>query len=185
MLNDNANVTMVRENLDHIPDFSLPPGYSIRRYQPRDERAWLKIQAAADQYNTITQALFDQQFDGDRLQIAERQLYLCDARKVVIGTATAWFKNDYQGESYGRVHWVAILPKWQGLGLAKPLMTATCRRLRELGHKRAFLTTSTARFPAINLYLQFGFVPEIDNDDDLTVWRELLSKINKPNILSN
>ena len=185
MPDDNLNVTMVRENLDQIPDFSLPSGFNLRPYRPGDEQDWLKVQTAADRYNTFSQALFDQQFGDDRLQIAERQLYLFNAHNMAIGTASAWFDDNYRGEAYGRVHWVAILPERQGFGLAKPLMTATLQLLKTLGHKRAYLTTSTARFQAINLYLQFGFMPEIDNGADLTVWRELLNRINKPGILSS
>jgi GNAT superfamily N-acetyltransferase len=185
MPDENVNVTMVRENLDHIPDFSLPPGYSLRPYRSGDELVWQRIQAAADQFNTITARLFREQFGMDQEVLAARQLFLCDARDAAVGTSTAWFDDDFRDKTYGRVHWVAIVPDWQGLGLAKPLMTSTCHRLRELGHRRAYLTTSTARIPAISLYLQFGFEPEIDNDDDLNVWQELLGRINKPDILSS
>ena len=171
MQNDNVLVRMIRENLEAIPQFSLPPNYTMRLYQPGDERWWLEIQAAADRYNSIAFELFAEQFGKNQQQITERQLYLCGAHNMAIGTATAWFKNDYQGEPYGRVHWVAIKPKWQSLGLAKPLMTATCQRLRELGHNRVYLTTSTARIPAINLYLQFGFEPQINTADDMTAWQ--------------
>jgi len=183
MQNDDVLVKMERENLEEIPCFALLSDYAIRPYQPGDERVWRGIQAAADHYNVITPELFAQQFGEDQQQIAARQLYLCDARNAAVGTATAWFNDDYRGKSFGRVHWVAILPDWQGLGLAKPLLTATLQLLRKLGHKRAYLTTSTARIPAINLYLQFGFVPQLDNTGDLRIWRELLNRIDKPGIL--
>ncbi len=73
----------------------------------------------------------------------------------------------------GRVHWVALLPEVQGRGLARPLMTTVCRRLRALGHRRAYLTTAMNRPAAVGLYLKFGFVPVLESDEDRARWRTL------------
>jgi hypothetical protein len=48
-----------------------------------------------------------------------------------------------------------------------------CLRLRELGHTGAYLTTSAARIPALNLYHQFGFVPVIRDETERAVWQEI------------
>jgi GNAT superfamily N-acetyltransferase len=180
----NKQLTMIREHLQDIPLFSLPPAYSLRRYQPGDEQVWLAIHAAADHYNTITPELFIAQFGNDPATLAQRQFYLCDSQQTAVGTATAWFNNNYRAKPYGQVHWVAILPHCQGLGLAKPLLTAICRRLRELGHNRAYLMTSSARLAAINLYLQFGFVAHIESAADQETWNRLLPQLKKPTIQS-
>jgi GNAT superfamily N-acetyltransferase len=152
----NVPVVMLRDHLDKIPEFDLPGGYFIQEYRPGDEETWVSIQSAADLYNTITLDLFRQEFGHDPNPLSERQLYLCSGENQYIGTATAWF-GDYEGKNYGRVHWVAMAPVFQGRGLAKPLMTAVCNQLKVLGHNRAYLTTSSARVAAINLYLKFGF----------------------------
>lgn len=96
-----------------------------------------------------------------------------------IGTATAWFDNDHNGLPCGRLHWVAMVPKLQGQGLAKPLLTTVCQRLRELGHTRAYLTTSSERIPAINLYLGFGFAPEIKDLHDSELWDDIQRRIRR------
>jgi GNAT superfamily N-acetyltransferase len=75
----------------------------------------------------------------------------------------------------GRVHWMAILPEFQGRGLGKALLSTICHRLRELGHERAYLHTSAARIPAIKLYLKFGFEPMIRNAEERAVWKEVLA----------
>jgi GNAT superfamily N-acetyltransferase len=154
---DNQPVVMFRENLDGLPDFLLPAGYSLSWYQPGDEKWWVDIHLQADQYNPISPELFRQQFGTDAFTLNLRQCYLKEANGKVIGTSTAWYNADFKGQPCGRVHWVAVIPPYQGRGLAKTLLSATCRRLKELGHQKVYLTTSGARTAAINLYLQFGF----------------------------
>lgn len=175
-MNENIPIRMIRPNLDNIPDYPLPPPYTIRPYQAGDEVAWVRIQAEADKYNIITPALFRQEFGQNLHVLAERQFFLYDAAGMPIGTATAWY-NIYHGQPYGRVHWVAIVPLKQGQGLAKPLMTTVCCRLRDLQHEGAYLSTSTARIPAICLYLKFGFRPDINNEQDVQAWRQVRDRL--------
>jgi hypothetical protein len=33
-------VEMIRDTMDHLPDFSLPAGYTIRTFAPGNERLW-------------------------------------------------------------------------------------------------------------------------------------------------
>jgi len=47
-LTENMRVKMVRKDLENIPQFTLPPGYSFRAYRQGDEEHWLRIQLAAD-----------------------------------------------------------------------------------------------------------------------------------------
>jgi GNAT superfamily N-acetyltransferase len=164
---------MTRANLDNVPEFALPAGFTLRWFQPGDETNWLRIHLAADRYNEITPELFQRQFGTDANLLRERQCFLLDARANAVGTGTAWFNDNFQGAKFGRVHWMAILPDYQGRELAKPLMTVICRHLRALGHDRVYLTTSTARLPAIRLYLRFGFVPLVRNEEEAAAWREL------------
>ena len=154
---DNQPVLMVRPNLENLPNFALQSGYSFRWYAPGDEQAWLEIHRQADLYNQVSLELFQQQFGTDPTLLNRRQVYLLTGQGAVIGTSTAWFNDNFEGLPYGRVHWVAIVPDYQGQGLAKPLLSVTCQRLKELGHERAYLTTSSARVAAIRLYEKFGF----------------------------
>src|ERR1043166_3548370 len=166
-------IRMIRENLDNLPDYALPGGFSLCSYQPGDEENWLQIHLAADRLQPIMPDLFGREFGSDAALLAQRQYYLIAPDGQAVGTASAWFKDNFEGRTFGRVHWVAIVPEYQGRGLAKPLMSAICRLLRELGHDCAYLTTSTGRLPAINLYLRFGFVPLIRTPEDAAVWKQL------------
>ena len=127
----------------------------------------------------MTPDLFEKQFGTDTQLLSERQCFLCDRRDNIIGTASAWLDN-HGGKSLGRIHWVAIIPQQQGNGLAKPLLTLICKRLKELGHSKTYLTTQSVRIPAINLYAKFGFAPVIGTDGDREIWEKLQKHIKYP-----
>jgi len=170
---------MIRENLDDIPKFTLPSGYSIRWYQLGYEEFWTRIHILSDEYTNVTPTLFREEFGVDVRALSRRQCYLFEEDDNPIGTATAWF-GAHRGQSFGRIHWIAILPEMQGKGLAKPLLAAVCNRLRNLGHTRAYLTTQTARISAINLYAKFGFSPVIDSDKEREIWKRLQKHLKYP-----
>jgi GNAT superfamily N-acetyltransferase len=169
---ENLDIRMARAYLEAIPDYVLPSGYSIRWYQPGDEKSWYRIHLMADKYTNVTPNLHEKEFGNDVHKLADRQCFLVDRKGVLIGTATAWFGDDGDPPA-GRIHWVAIRPENQGKHLAKPLLTTVCNRLKDLGHSKAYLTTQTMRIQAINLYLKFGFVPVILSDRDRQIWRRL------------
>ncbi|HNT33496.1 MAG TPA: GNAT family N-acetyltransferase [bacterium] len=176
---ETTGLRMILKNLEGVPQHPLPEGFSLRFYKPADEQTWVNIHKAADSTIEYSVDLFRKEFPGESALLEERQYYLCDKIGTPIGTATAWFHSDYFGLDYGLVHWVAIVPEYQGKGLSKPLMSAVCMRLKELGHSRARLATSTARLPAVNLYLKLGFVPDIQNEKDVTAWRFVMSQLHR------
>lgn len=165
---ENLQVRMIHNDLSEAPIFDCPPPYRIQPYKPGFEEAWLNIHRQADQLNIFTPFVFGDQFGHDEKLLEERQLYLFDDRDNAVGTATAWTES--RGQYSGRVHWVAIVPQHQGRGLSKSLLSSVCQKLLAMGHRQGCLSTSTARIPAINLYLQFGFRPLIQSDEDEVSW---------------
>ncbi|MEM7028856.1 MAG: GNAT family N-acetyltransferase [Chloroflexota bacterium] len=169
----NLPISMVRDTLDNLPTYSVPSPYVLRWYQPGDEIHWLDIQVQSNDFAmNLSLERYRKSFGQDVSVLAERQAFLCDQTGYPIGTASAWFDDDYAGQAFGQVHWVAIRPNWQGKGLGNALLSTICHRLRDLGHGQTYLHTSTARTPAIKLYLKFGFVPEIrgDGQADREAW---------------
>jgi GNAT superfamily N-acetyltransferase len=166
----NITVNMIRPTLEDLPVCPVPEGFSLRAYRPGDEAAWVAIHVEADRWNRITLETFWKEFGRDPQPLAARQFYLCDEQGTPIGTATGWANDNYHGAAWGRIHWVALRPAYHGRGLAKPLLAAACWRMRELGHDKAYLVTSTARIPALNLYRCFGFAPEIRSAEDEAAW---------------
>lgn len=146
-------VQMRRSHLDNWPQYALPNGFSIRAYQSGDARHWQSIHKRADKFNQFDETTFTTWFGNDEAVLRARQKFLIAPDGEVIGTATAWFDDT----ATGRVHWVAIVPEYQGRGLSRPLLWVIGQTLRELGHSRAVLTTSNLRPVAISLYQKFGF----------------------------
>jgi len=173
-------VRMHCPDLTATPAFALPSGYTLRTYRPGDETAWVEIHRLADRLNPSSLELFARHFGEAREELPRRQLLLLSPAGIAVGTATAWFGTDRDGRLAGRVHWVAIVPAEQGRGLAKPLLAAVCRRLLELGHRQAYLTTSTLRVPALNLYFLFGFLPELTPGADRQAWAGLAAASSCP-----
>ena len=127
--------------------------------------------------------MFKEYFGADEEKLNQRQFYICNTDNETIATATSWYNEDYHGEDIGRIHWVAVHPDYQGLGLAKPLISNVLRRLKKLGHKKAYLRTLSVRTPAICLYLSFGFRPDIRNDHDREIWDKIAARLNHKELL--
>ncbi|NQU11681.1 GNAT family N-acetyltransferase [bacterium] len=177
------SVSMIRRHLDGVPQHAFPPPYTLRPYQPGDRAVWLDVHHQcydAEGRITIDPELYVKNFGTDEQVLAERQLFVFDRGNQPVGSLTAWWNDDYHGERFGQIHWVAIVPDDQGRGLAKPLLSAGLARLRALGHHNAWLGTQTTRVPAISLYLQFGFEPDIRTADDRAKWGVLRGIIRHP-----
>jgi GNAT superfamily N-acetyltransferase len=173
IIEQNLFVRMHRPNLTNIPVYSLPPEYSIRWYSSGDIKHWVAIHESAERYAEVTGKVHAENFGSDVDVLHERQCFLLDRHKRPIATATAWSDDEYDGRISGRVHWVAVVPEYQGRGLSKPLLSIVLRRMIELGDDRAYLRTSTARLPAVNLYAAFGFFPSLRTPEDYAAWKQL------------
>lgn len=157
-------VHMRCDSLARLPQWmgsaQLPPGFHFRSYQRGDEEAWTNLHRAAEPFLTVTDDMFEQQFGGAEEKLPGRMFLIENATGEVIGSGTAWMKEEWQGlRDWGKVHWIVIRPEYQGTGLFRPLMAQVMQRLAEL-HERAQLGTSTGRIWAIKGYLNCSFVPD-------------------------
>ncbi|MDH7601884.1 MAG: GNAT family N-acetyltransferase [Armatimonadota bacterium] len=175
-------VWMIRESLENIPEYPLPAGYGFRTFHRGDERVWAEIQARAGNFESVDKALehFEHEFSNSLPEFERRCLFLIvSATSEAVGSTTAWFDPDYRGKDHGRIHWVAIVPEYQGRGLAKPMLAEAMKLLRQW-HERAYLATHTGCLKAINMYLDFGFVPDMTKERAAEAWRLIADAINHP-----
>ncbi|HHV95996.1 MAG TPA: GNAT family N-acetyltransferase [Clostridiaceae bacterium] len=174
-------VIMICENLDKekirkfAQKYKIHNEFFIRNYKKGEETFWAEVETAAGEFKTKEDALerFEKEFGPYRNEMEERCFFIVHKESDrIIGTATAWYNNEFKGERYGRVHWVGIHPDFQGRKLAKPLLAEVMLCLAK-HHDKAYLTSQTTSYKAINMYLDFGFVPMIADDEAMKTWKYL------------
>ena len=176
----NISIWMIHRDLPSAPRYALPAGYRMRFYHAGDLAAWVRIQQAADSFIVPTAEHFATSLPGDQAYLAQRVMFLVDPFDADIGTITAWNDGTFDSREMGHIHWVAIIPTAQGRGLAKPMLSAACELFRERGYTEAWLETGTGRIAALNLYLQFGFVPHPRDEAERDAWRAVAPRLKGP-----
>jgi len=173
---NNLTVGMFCPHMRDIPQFTFPAGFGIRAMKPGEGPVWTDVQRDAEHWLEIPDALFDEQFGSDPAAQPLRCFFIVNERNAAVGTISAWYDNDIRGLPYGRIHWVCLRPNYRGQGLIKPAMTHAMNVMAQW-HERAYLGTSTARVPAIKVYLDFGFLPDMALEDAETAWRQLAERL--------
>ena len=173
-------IKMYRTNMNSIPSYPLPAGYSIELYKPNsdDDQKWAEIATAAGEFRSVQDGLdlFRKDFleNPDRDLLSERIFFLVNSTGQYIGQAMAW-SAELDSENQGSLYWVAIIPEYQGKKLAKPLVTTVLKKIAEYSNK-CFIGSQTTSWRAINLYHDLGFKPYMNMEDSEKAWK-LLSAI--------
>jgi GNAT superfamily N-acetyltransferase len=100
---------------------------------------WANV-IGADESMTMPEAheRFQREFQWLRNETRRRMLFALDEMGRPVGTATAWFEPHTDATSttpIGRLHFVSLRPKVRGRGLAKPLVYAALKRLKDVHGK--------------------------------------------------
>ncbi len=137
----------------------LPSGFSIVGFVPGDEVQWASIETAVGEFMTEGEALtyFQTTYLPYSDELTRRCVFVRGADGGVVGTITSWW-NATEERRDPSVHWLAVCPDSQGLGLAKALVSECLKRLVWLeGDRDIFLHTQTWSHRAIAIYLRAGF----------------------------
>lgn len=165
-------VKMVRKDLLTIPEYSLPDGYRIRLFEKGDEYHWARVETSVNEFKNGEAALerFNKEFGLYLEDMTKRCLFIENNEGEVIATTTAWYGDLLgDGEISGRIHWVGVAPEYQGQKLAKPLLSAAMNILAD-HHLKAYLTSQTTSYQAINMYLNYGFEPFLTGPSCEEAW---------------
>jgi GNAT superfamily N-acetyltransferase len=178
---EHVKVVMVRDNMRQVPQYGLDPPYRFGWYEPGDESRWGEVECLAGEFASVEAAMehFRKEFAPHPEELPRRMLFLYEPGGRAVGTCTAWYGTDIDGECRGRIHWVGIVPDFQGRKLAKPLIAAAMNRMAEL-HDRAYLTTQTTSYKAVKIYLDFGFRPYVATPEHERGWKLLAQLLRHP-----
>ncbi len=157
-------VLMEKNNPSEYPKFDLPEGFSLVKYKDGYEKDWAKIQTDLEQFESIDEALkcFKDTFLDVTDDVYKKCFFIQNKDGKNIATASIWNGNHF-GKTLQRIHWVAVSKEYQGLGLAKSLVSAALDVFNELGFKDyIYLTSQVSSYKALNIYSKFGFVPYTD-----------------------
>lgn len=137
----------------------LPEGYSFRLYEAGDEKHWATIETSVDEFESTDHALayFDREFAPNAAEMKRRCTFVCDPAGLPVATATAWW-SVAGDKRFGLIHWVAVTPRCQGLGLGKAVTQRAMQLLAQCESGRpAMLHTQTWSHIAVRMYHALGF----------------------------
>lgn len=170
---------MLRPGLNDLPALALPEGFAVRSYQPGDWAHWERILAGSFGGDP-TRFSFDRMMRRDAAFRPERVLFVT-AGGTPVATASAWRSPGLMAGA-GTVHYVGVLPEFQGKRLGYWVTLAVLHRLAAEGFVRATLTTDDFRLPAIKTYLRLGFEPVLVHENQRERWPKVFAELGMPEL---
>ena len=153
------DVIMHREKGAAIPEAKLPEGFSFSFFSPGDEKAWARIETSVLEFPGEIEALlhFQKYYLPYAPELERRCLFVQTKEGEKIATSTAWW--NYTGVRRDPwLHWVAVKPEYQGLGLGKAIISKAVGLMAEIeGDRDFYLHTQTWSHKAIKIYEKVGF----------------------------
>ncbi len=141
----------------HEPEW--PEGYRVVFFQLGDEKEWAEIEATVGEFDRAVDALayFHEAYLPHHEELARRCLFVVDPAGRKVATFTTWW--NYTGQRRDPwVHWVAVHPSCQGLGLGKAIICEGIKLTLAIeGDRDIYLHTQTWSYKAINIYRHAGF----------------------------
>jgi len=168
---------MLRPTLAELPPLALPEGFALRSYEPGDWAHWERILAGSFG-GEPGRFSFDRMMRRDVAFLPERVLFVVSA-ETPVATASAWRVPGLMAGT-GTVHYVGVVPEFQGHRLGYWVTLATLHRMVAEGFQRATLTTDDFRLPAVKTYLRLGFEPVLVHENQRQRWPKVFAELGMP-----
>ena len=155
--------SMIRQELQEIPDAPLPDGIEIRPVEPDQHRAILDAENEAFRDHWGHREMTEEDFEGlFKLPDLDTSLWSVawDGDEVAGSVQTFIWKaeNEALGEKRGWLERISVRRPWRRRGLAKAIIADALRRLRAAGMEVAMLGVDADNpTGALQLYEALGF----------------------------
>ena len=155
-----VDVIMHRKKGAPIPHTVLPHGFAFAHFRPGDEKAWARIETSVLEFPDELDALiyFQTNYLPYAAELERRCVFVETGDGEKVGTSTGWW--NYTGaRSDPWLHWVAVVPEYQELGLGSAIIskvTAMMNRAISSIYANCVLFTkvlNTSSYP--QLFLKF------------------------------
>jgi ribosomal protein S18 acetylase RimI-like enzyme len=158
--------SMVRPHVEDLPDSDLPEGLEIRPVRPEHLRPiWdAAVEAFRDAWGFVEPTEVDyQHYLTDPLDSQTDLWQIAWDGDEVAGQVRAFineFENEQLGRKRGYTESISVRRPWRRRGLARALIGASIRQLRERGMTETALGVDTENVTgALRLYESCGYVP--------------------------
>ncbi len=154
------NPVMKRKVGTQLPKAELTEGYSFEPFRSGDERKWAGIESFVGEFDSVSDALgyFKKEYLTCVSEVERRTFFV--VRKIdgmKIASFMSWWKYT-DGLRVLSIEWIAIMPRFQGLGLEKAVVFEGMRRTIGLeGDVDIFVHTQTWSYKAVGIYARTGF----------------------------
>jgi len=128
-------VLMIKHDTDNYPRYKLPEGFEFVGYSAGLEYEWARIEYELEQFDNMDKAVecFRREFNKPEEELNKTCFFVKAPDGKIAGITSLWHGNAF-GPDLPRVHWVAVDKDFQGLGLAKALIT----KLMDAYHENGF-----------------------------------------------
>ena len=169
-----SQLLMRRSRLDDLPPIpSLPPGFTLRNFQPEDlEPLAALLQRAFEDPSWTPEKVRQTLVDAPDV----KKIYVIDHDGRPVATASARLAPDrFPGSGY--LHWVAVDPQYQGQRLGAIVSLAVLHEFARMGCQDAVLETDDHRLAAIKIYQEMGFEPVHLDESHILRWAQIASDL--------
>lgn len=153
------DILMRKKPSSPILNILLPDGYRFCLFKKGDEKDWAEIETSVMEFDRSVDALiyFQETYLPYLKELERRCIFVENRNGEKIGTSTAWW-----GYTNNRrdpwMHWVAVKPEYQSLGIGKALISKILKLMLEIeGDRDFYLHTQTWSYKAIKIYEKAGF----------------------------
>ena len=178
-------------NVDHLEmlcprkrlkKYVFPEGFEITHFDGSQSQKnavfsmWEERDGSLEEVN----AAFERRFFSQADCLPEKDMFFVKYQGEYVGSLTAIYHKE---QSLGHLHYVMLDKKYRDKRLSYPLLYIGMKKLHKQGCSYIFLNTDDWRKSAIKLYLNYGFLPQIDSrntditKDHIERWKKIYKEL--------